>query len=155
MPRRRSSINPASRAIQSRRPLHQSGPQVRIALDIILQNISSSTEQGGGDTSNNSVATSSVTNQHSRTNPRVNIKAGGSLEAIASVIPKDQLVERSRLKLLCHVCSESMKNRQQIVTKCGHVYCKTCFGQMMRVKKECRKCKKKITPRSHHPIYFA
>ena len=57
--------------------------------------------------------------------------------------------------LSCPICMESIKNRQPVSTKCGHLFCTTCIKAALRVKKECPLCKKALGTRyQFHQVFF-
>lgn len=46
----------------------------------------------------------------------------------------------------CIICYDEIKSDEEIVTKCNHHYCVTCFVYNMRVSNECAMCRKEIVP---------
>ncbi|KAH9109099.1 hypothetical protein LEN26_000401 [Aphanomyces euteiches] len=56
------------------------------------------------------------------------------------------------IRLDCSICLEKVK--VPTATTCGHIYCRCCIIEALRVQKKCPLCSTKISFRNIHPIYF-
>ncbi|CAG9769429.1 unnamed protein product [Ceutorhynchus assimilis] len=56
----------------------------------------------------------------------------------------------------CPVCLDQYDAgpRQAMTTLCGHVFCKTCITNVVRVSKKCPTCRKGLTKNKYHPVYI-
>ncbi|XP_030376262.1 E3 ubiquitin-protein ligase BRE1A [Scaptodrosophila lebanonensis] len=54
----------------------------------------------------------------------------------------------------CPVCLESVRQREPITTKCGHVFCNSCIQAALRTTHKCPLCNKKMTARQISRIYI-
>lgn len=59
----------------------------------------------------------------------------------------------------CLVCLDSLatiqsSSRSLCSTVCGHVLCSACIEEVVRQKKQCPVCRKKLTKRLYHPLYI-
>lgn len=67
---------------------------------------------------------------------------------------------REQPTLSCMVCLESWAKiqadptRTMCSTNCGHLFCSSCIAQVVRQKKQCPMCRKKLTKKQYHPIYI-
>lgn len=64
-------------------------------------------------------------------------------------------VGSSSLNITCPVCLDSIVSRQPVSTNCGHLFCKTCIQESLRVLKKCPMCKKTLSGRNpFHNIWL-
>ncbi|XP_042879200.1 uncharacterized protein LOC122257772 [Penaeus japonicus] len=59
----------------------------------------------------------------------------------------------------CLVCFDSIgtiqkSSRTLCSTVCGHVFCSTCIDAVVRQKKQCPVCRKKLTKKQYHPLFI-
>ncbi|KPU80446.1 uncharacterized protein Dana_GF16357, isoform B [Drosophila ananassae] len=54
----------------------------------------------------------------------------------------------------CPVCLESVRRREPVSTKCGHVFCRACIEGAIRSTHKCPMCNKKITARQFFRLYL-
>lgn len=54
----------------------------------------------------------------------------------------------------CAVCLEHPNEKKPTSTICGHIFCETCIKMAIIQSKKCPLCKKKLSVKSIHPIYF-
>ncbi|XP_030387682.1 uncharacterized protein LOC115634230 [Scaptodrosophila lebanonensis] len=54
----------------------------------------------------------------------------------------------------CPVCWESVRQREPVSTKCGHVFCNTCIQSVLRLTHKCPMCNKKMSSRQTFRIYI-
>ncbi|KAG9414901.1 hypothetical protein AC1031_008317 [Aphanomyces cochlioides] len=74
--------------------------------------------------------------------------AAAAAAARAASEPK----EDCGIRLDCSICLEKVK--VPTATTCGHIYCRCCIIEALRVQKKCPLCSTKISFRNIHPIYF-
>ncbi|EFA03049.2 uncharacterized protein LOC103314631 [Tribolium castaneum] len=69
--------------------------------------------------------------------------------------PEVQKVESPKVTVgSCPICLEALSERPAAVTVCGHIFCKECITQTAKAMKKCPTCRKAITVKKIHPIYF-
>ncbi|XP_010942347.1 uncharacterized protein [Elaeis guineensis] len=56
------------------------------------------------------------------------------------------------VKLRCAICMDTMK--EETSTLCGHVFCKACITNAIRVQKRCPTCREKLSVSNIHRIYL-
>ncbi|XP_008797114.1 probable E3 ubiquitin-protein ligase bre1 isoform X2 [Phoenix dactylifera] len=56
------------------------------------------------------------------------------------------------VKLRCAICMDTMK--EETSTICGHVFCKPCITDAIRVQKRCPTCREKLSISNIHRIYL-
>ncbi|XP_068661299.1 uncharacterized protein [Aristolochia californica] len=61
-------------------------------------------------------------------------------------------IEVQEVKFRCSICMDTMK--EETSTICGHVFCKPCITNAIRVQKKCPTCREKLTPSNIHRIYL-
>lgn len=54
----------------------------------------------------------------------------------------------------CAICLENIQLRQPTSTICGHMFCRNCITQAIDITKRCPICKRKLTRKQIHSIYF-
>lgn len=59
----------------------------------------------------------------------------------------------------CQVCLDSAgtireTSRTLCSTVCGHVFCSACMEEVVRRKKQCPVCRKKLTKKQYHPLFI-
>ncbi|KAL0905228.1 hypothetical protein M5K25_027417 [Dendrobium thyrsiflorum] len=54
--------------------------------------------------------------------------------------------------LICAVCISTLNEPSS--TTCGHVFCRGCIENAIKMQKKCPTCRKKLTKRSFHRIYL-
>ncbi|MCL7030695.1 hypothetical protein MKW94_002365 [Papaver nudicaule] len=63
-----------------------------------------------------------------------------------------RLTEMEGVKLRCTICMDTMK--EETSTLCGHVFCKTCIVNAIRVQNRCPACRKEVSLNNIHRIYL-
>lgn len=49
----------------------------------------------------------------------------------------------------CIICYEEVKNTNRfLLTECGHVYCRSCFKNHMKIENRCASCRREIKSRN-------
>ncbi|XP_063704867.1 uncharacterized protein LOC134834213 [Culicoides brevitarsis] len=54
----------------------------------------------------------------------------------------------------CPICLENCTKREPTATTCGHIFCKACIMQCIRVSKKCPMCKKPLNNKSVHRLFW-
>lgn len=59
----------------------------------------------------------------------------------------------------CLVCLDSAgtiteTGRTLCSTVCGHLFCSTCMEEVVKRKKQCPVCRKKVTKKQYHPLFI-
>ncbi|XP_034661764.1 E3 ubiquitin-protein ligase RNF4 isoform X2 [Drosophila subobscura] len=54
----------------------------------------------------------------------------------------------------CPVCLDSVRHREPLSTKCGHVFCRPCIETAIRTTHKCPMCNKKLSIRQTTRIYL-
>lgn len=54
----------------------------------------------------------------------------------------------------CSICFENIQLRQPTSTVCGHMFCRGCITQAIDITKRCPICKRKLTNKQIHSLYF-
>lgn len=54
----------------------------------------------------------------------------------------------------CAVCLEPPNENKPMSTICGHIFCEPCIKMAIAQSKKCPLCKKNLSLKSIHPIYF-
>ncbi|KAI8909211.1 hypothetical protein EDD86DRAFT_207216 [Gorgonomyces haynaldii] len=55
----------------------------------------------------------------------------------------------------CKICLEkALETTILVATKCGHVYCKECLEQSMKISKKCPTCQKPIGRGGYFRLYL-
>ncbi|XP_077250199.1 uncharacterized protein LOC143889752 isoform X2 [Tasmannia lanceolata] len=62
------------------------------------------------------------------------------------------ILEEQEVKLRCSICMDTMK--EETSTVCGHVFCKPCISNAIRVQKKCPTCREKLSLTNIHRIYL-
>lgn len=58
----------------------------------------------------------------------------------------------TEVKLRCSICMDTMK--EETSTTCGHIFCKACIINAIRVQKRCPTCREKLSISNIHRIYL-
>ncbi|XP_058092881.1 uncharacterized protein LOC131239278 isoform X2 [Magnolia sinica] len=61
-------------------------------------------------------------------------------------------LEEKEVRLRCAICMDTMK--EETSTICGHIFCKYCITNAIRVQKRCPACREKLSPANIHRIYL-
>ncbi|KAJ8634008.1 hypothetical protein MRB53_027344 [Persea americana] len=62
------------------------------------------------------------------------------------------LPDGKEVKLRCNICMDTMK--EETSTTCGHIFCKQCITDAIRVQKRCPTCRERLSPSNIHRIYL-
>lgn len=62
------------------------------------------------------------------------------------------MVDEKEVKLRCTICMDTMV--EETSTACGHIFCKSCITNAIRVQKRCPTCREKLSASSIHRIYL-
>ncbi|KAK7080841.1 hypothetical protein SK128_020132 [Halocaridina rubra] len=59
----------------------------------------------------------------------------------------------------CLVCLDSVatihtSGRSLCSTTCGHVFCSTCISEVVKQRKQCPVCRKRLTKKQYHPLFI-
>lgn len=54
----------------------------------------------------------------------------------------------------CPICYDSLKEKIPVSTVCGHVFCKNCILEVIKTRKACPICSRKLYKSSIRPIYL-
>ncbi|XP_055700200.1 E3 ubiquitin-protein ligase RNF4-like isoform X1 [Phlebotomus papatasi] len=76
------------------------------------------------------------------------------LEIVDQRPPPEKIAPVENDPFRCTICMENMKSRRPHSTICGHMFCQHCIASAIRFSKRCPICRKGLTPKSIHPIYF-
>jgi endogenous inhibitor of DNA gyrase (YacG/DUF329 family) len=71
------------------------------------------------------------------------------------VVPSTSKKQQEKVQIECPICLESVVNREPVSTICGHIYCKDCLVNSLKITtKKCPTCKKQLKGKnSFHPLY--
>lgn len=76
------------------------------------------------------------------------------MEASASSKTEDSDSAPSKeLSLTCAVCLDSLNEASSTI--CGHMFCRSCIEASISKQKKCPICRRKLTKRNYHRVYFA
>lgn len=63
--------------------------------------------------------------------------------------------DESKLKISCPICTSSVISKTPVATVCGHIFCKSCLENALKVAKWCPMCKKSLAgPTPFHRIFL-
>lgn len=63
-----------------------------------------------------------------------------------------RMTEMEGVKLRCTICMDTMK--EETSTLCGHIFCKACIVNAIRVQNRCPACRKEVSLNNIHRIYL-
>lgn len=59
------------------------------------------------------------------------------------------------VEINCPICLESVFKRDPVSTVCGHVFCKHCITESLKIVKKCPMCKRSLSAKnSYHDIFL-
>ncbi|KAK4328673.1 hypothetical protein Pmani_000920 [Petrolisthes manimaculis] len=66
---------------------------------------------------------------------------------------------REQPTISCMVCLDSLatiqaSSRTMCSTNCGHLFCSPCITEVVKQKKQCPVCRKKLTKKQYHPLFI-
>lgn len=56
-------------------------------------------------------------------------------------------------KLICAICMDTME--EETSTICGHIFCRKCIVEAMKMQKKCPTCRKRLANSQIHRIYLS
>jgi hypothetical protein len=80
-------------------------------------------------------------------------KSRNRMIPIPKIVDNEPRVEPAMLK--CTICLTLAGEKTQLCsTVCGHIFCKPCLEEALRISKNCPNCRKKLGKKSYHPIFL-